>query len=159
MAKYDVEQFLNDLATTLQASLNTQIDAVTTDKADGMTLKHVDATNAYFLQTLNEKVANYDPFILYGIDKSPTDAIGPTSAKKYSITIVLTLADEGTDLKIVTRLLRYQRAMVEVLEANWDKIGDGLKLKLDELAPVAWTQQNSNANFQSIGVGIEVVLV
>jgi hypothetical protein len=155
--KYDIESFLTDLKSNLQAGLNDKLTSITDEKADGLDLKPVDAS-AYFLQTMNEKIANFDPFIFYGIEGSQTEGLGPVSAIKWTINVALILIEQ-TDLQIVARLLRYQRAMRELFEEQWADAGDAIKIKLENMAPISFKLVDSDELFRAIGISIEITIV
>jgi hypothetical protein len=69
--KYDLENLLDDIETVLKTNLNTKITQLNTEKSDAIVLRSV-PSQAYFFETLDQRVANYNPFILYGIEEIET---------------------------------------------------------------------------------------
>ncbi len=159
MAKYDIENFLSDMATALQDSstgLNSKITALNTEKNDSLTLAQV-STSAYFLQTLNDAVAQYDPFIFYGVSEVESKGIGPDTAQIYTVQVIITFADKMDPLT-GKRLFRYGRALEDFFHSKFDKIGQNRIQKITSLEPVAFTLVNSNEMFRAVGVDLEVVI-
>lgn len=157
MAKYDVEMFLSDLQSYLNSSLNTKLSAIDSEKADSITLKQVDSS-AYILQTMDGSVPNYDPYVFYGIQDIESTGIGPATANRYTIVVALILADALRDTTIAKRMLRYQRALSEVVQERYADIGDSFKAKIQNLVPIALTDMDTSNAYRGIGVSIEVTI-
>lgn len=154
--KYDIEDLASDLEAVMKNFLNPKLASLDAEKADGMTLSPVDA-NAYFFASLDGKEASYNPFIVYGIDDIATDANGSATANTITFNLALVLTDEGLDLQIVNRMLRYQRALREIFEENWSQSRNGIKLKIQSLVPVYL--KGLNATYPSRVVGLNVTAV
>jgi hypothetical protein len=159
MARYDIESFLTDLVTFLKANLNTKLAAIDTEKNDGITLKQINTTYAYMFQSMNDKIANYDPVLLYGIEDIKSEGIGPATAKTYPISIVIIVADPGTDSNMMKRILRYSRALSELLEGSWSQIGNAVKVTVSSLAPISFKLQDRSDDFRAVGVQLEVTII
>lgn len=161
MTVYDIEALLGDIETFMKANLNTKLTAISTDKNDGISLLPVDS-NGYFFQTLNDKVTNYDPFVFYGLqdidNKGGQAGIGPGTEKKYSISVMICVSDTGQDVNITKRVLRYSRALSELFETSWDRVGKSIKLKVQSLVPIPFTDINTSENFRVVGVLLEANL-
>lgn len=153
MAKYDLEALMTDIGNLMVNGFNDAILAVSADKNDGLVLKPVDP-NALYFETLNQSEIVFDPFVLYAIEKIGTDAMPGVVAENTTISVVLVLADQGTDTKIVTKLLRYGRALKELFLGSRGKIGNGVTLKIESLEPVQWRMTNDSNTFRAIGVSI-----
>lgn len=154
--KYDAESLIADLETILKADLNDKLSEITAEKGDGLELKSVDS-NAYIFQTQNDTIANYDPFIYFEISEVETLGIGPATSEKIFVTIVILVVDSGQDLSIGKRLIRYSRALKEVIEANWDKIPHTLKMSVKSLSPspFRYAFANSADTYRAVGVQVE----
>lgn len=158
----DLEVILDEIKGALQTTLNIKIAAVTAEKAASdlangisVTLKPIDS-RAYFLQTLNDAIANYDPFILYGLDDPRGFGIGPATGKNYKITVAICVSDTGQDKEIARRMFRYSRALEETIEFYFAGIKSGFKLTVESLAPTAFTLMNTTNDYRAIGVSITV---
>src|SRR5687768_14571554 len=126
-SKYDIEKLLSEMSAFMKANLSTKLSAIDTEKNDGITLAAVE-TGAYFLQHLSEATANYNPFILYGIDDIESGGgIGPATRKPYKLFVVVALTDSANDPSIIPRLFRYQRALEDLFESDWSSIAGSVK--------------------------------
>lgn len=154
--QYDLENLASDLEAVMKNFLNTKLASLDAEKADGMSLLPLD-NQAYFFATLDGKEANFNPFIVYGIDDIATDSVGPTTANTVTFNFAIVLIDEGMDLAIVNRMLRYQRALREIFEENWSQSRNGIKLKIQSLVPAFL--KGINATYPSRVVGLNVTAV
>lgn len=157
MAKYDIENLLADIQAFLQSNLNAKLSAISAEKADGVNLPLIDS-NAYFLQTFNDKNASYDPFVFYGIDKVEGDASGPYASRNYKLNVIIIASDQGQDLSMPKRMLRYSRALDEIFSENWATIGAAVKFRVTSLEPISFTMMNSSEPYRAIGVTLEAPL-
>lgn len=154
--KFDAEDILVEIQTYLQANLNTKIAEINSEKNDSITLNSV-STDAYFLQTLNDSIANFDPYILIGLDDMPSVGIGPATLKTLTFTVVLVLADTQ-DLLIGRRMLRYGRALEEIFNEGFQRILPFVSFKVNSLVPIAITSVNSNDPYRAVGVEVVTAL-
>ncbi len=155
---YDMECLCNDLKALLVASLNTKLAAIDAEKADSITLKQV-PTGAYFFQELNGRTVNYDPFLLYSIE----NISGGTEQPSYSpmlvdIAVIICVEDDGEDIAIGNRMLRYHRGLKETIEENFDKTTGGIPFVVTSQVPVAVTLLNSSTSHRAIGVKLRANL-
>lgn len=155
--RYDIESFLSDVSGFLQSNLNTQILAMNSEKNDSLTLAQI-SSSAYFLQTLNEQVAAYDPFIFYGVQDVKTEGAGPTSRKAYTVNVIVVLSDQGQDSLIAKRLFRYGRVLEDLFEKNWASLGSSVKIKVQSLVPVSFRLANSSDFHRAVGVALDFTL-
>ncbi len=156
---YDIENLLVDIKAFLVANLNTKLTAIDSDKADSITLAQVDSS-AYFFQNLSKAaVANYNPFVLYGIDEIPKQlGIGPATIKEYTLFVIVVLTDSGNDPDSLKRLLRYQRALTELFEESWNRVGGSVRFKVSGLVPIPLSLLDDNRISNVIGVNLDVAL-
>lgn len=152
---YDIDSWIADFDAFLKANLNSKITALNSEKGDAPQLLTLDS-NAFFFQTMNDAVANFDPFVFYGISDVESVATGPGIIERYLIDLIVVVVDTAQDLLIGKRLLRYNRAFKELLTSNYDKIGDGKKIKVTSLVPVSFKLANSSNEYRAIGVTLEV---
>ena len=74
MARYDLEDCLDDIEAILKAKLGAKIAAIEAEKISkgkGIDLATVQA-DAFFRQTWSDKILNYDPGIFFGIENPET---------------------------------------------------------------------------------------
>jgi len=157
MANYDIETFFDQLETFLIANLNTKITAINAEKADSITLASV-SSSAYFFLTLDEQVANYDPFIFYTIGGISSNGIGPGTGKTYLVDVALIMTNDGVDSNSRKRTLRYHRAITELFEENYANIDKRVNIKVESLEPITFAAQNDSQFYRAVGVQLQVTL-
>lgn len=156
--KIDIETVLAEVLAILTANFNTRLAAITTEKADDITLAAIDS-GAYFFQDLNGKTANFNPFVLYQVSSIETseDEMGHTLTS-LRLVVAVVLADEGQDETVARRLFRYGRALREVLEENWELPKSAAKLSIISQVPIAVALTDSSELHRAIGVTLKVEL-
>lgn len=154
---YDIEQFFDDLKSFLQSNINTKIAEINTEKADDVSMGTI-ATDAYVFQSMDSEVANYNPYIFYGLSETSTNAIRGASAVQYTASVVVVLTQTIDDDNDRKRLLRYSRVLKELFESNWSKIGTGITLEVDSLEPIAFQLVNASHPFRAVGVDLRFTL-
>lgn len=155
MKQLDPEYYILGIRDFLKANLNTAITAITTEKNDALSLPLV-SDDAYFVESLNEKTANYDPFVLVGFDDIGGEGCGPATTLHLVISAVIICADRmvSKDNDAIGQImLRYLRAFTDLFNSNFNKIFPHVKLKINSLKPIAVTT-NSNDPFRVTGVSI-----
>jgi len=155
---YDIESLLADVEAFLKADLNDVIDTINAEEADGIDLKNID-NEAYFLQELNSKVANWNPIVLYGCSNLETVPNGPEAASVISIEILIIFEDsnsnEVTSSSMMPKLaFRYTRALKEVVKNNWTQRTEAGKLYMEDLLPIPYTKLNSSKKSRATGIKI-----
>ncbi len=155
---YDIETFTDDLAVFLKANLNAKISSINSIKNDGLTLAQIES-DAYFFQTMDETVSNFDPFIYYGIQDIESQGIGPATKKRYVVVVAIIMADLAEDTKLGKRLLRYSRALEEVVTEKYSDIAsDSFKVKVSSLVPISLKLADTSENFRAVGIELEIVI-
>jgi hypothetical protein len=161
-SRYDIESLLRDIATFIAANLPAKLTAITTEKGDSLTLE-APASGAYFLQNLEKEAANYDPILVYGIeDIEPGGGTGPGTALPLKLFVMLALHDVGNDPNVVYRLLRYQRALMDIFESNWASVGNSVKFRVSGLVPIPLSflgpDREHLRNTKAVGLNLEATL-
>lgn len=158
MATYDIESFFNDLETFLVANLNTKLAALDTEKNDGISLTTL-ASNAYFFSSMGEEVANMNPFVYYDIDSmKETGSVYAATTKGFIANVIVVLSDEGNDPDIAKKLLRYQRALIELFESNFSNVCPVARIQVSGLQPISFQLRNRPCMDRAIGVSLEVTI-
>lgn len=154
---YDIENLLADIEATLKANLNTVIARIDAEKADSIVLKQI-PSSAYFFETLDQRVANFNPFILYGIEGIDTITQRGSSAQKITISVIVVLHDPQDKNPIPKRMLRYSRALKETIEENYTLTSNGISLEIQSLVPVPFQLLNSTLSYRAVGILITATL-
>lgn len=152
----DFETILDSVKIIMIDNLNNKLSEIEAEKDDDISLPEISAS-AYFLQSLDESAANFDPFIAYGIEDIETTSIGPHSAEKLFISSVIVLTDNGRD-EINRIMFRYSRALKEIFEENWQLIDSSTKININRSTVVPFKALDSSATYKAIGIEIEITI-
>lgn len=150
--KFDEEQLLVNIETILKANLNTKITAINAEKNDTIVLATLDS-NA-FAMDIDDKENNYNPYLIFMIADQTTEANGPHTAENLVINVALIVSDNGMDLKIVRRMLRYRRCLKEVIEENFRKISPCGQVTIESLPVLSFQKSSSSIASKVVGINI-----
>lgn len=157
-ARHDLEELCADVEACMRANLNTQLAIINSEKDDGITLKPV-SDGAYFFEYWQERIANFNPAILYGIeDLSNPEPVPSLMVMQIKLSISLLLSDDGLDSNIMKRLLRYQRGLIEVFERNWNAVSRSVKFAVSGTTPFPIVLENRSYPDRIIGITLEGTL-
>lgn len=152
----DSESVLSRALAIVQAGLNTKLLAIDALKNDGITLKPV-ASGAYAVVTMDSEVMNYDPFIYVGATQENGSGIGAGTDLMLIVDFVVVLLIEGGDTNVWKRLLRYQRALKELIQENFSdtQVPGGLYIESVEPRPL---DQLGSKPYMGVGIRIKTSL-
>lgn len=155
MAKYDLETFCSEIKAQLVANLNTKIAEITAEKNDTIVLRTVDA-EAYFFQSMNNKQANFNPFILYAVEDIANKTVYGGAVKSVTVQIALVLVDSGEDSDPVlqNRMFRYLRALEEVFQDSFQFATNAVKVEVQSLRPDTFPLANSIEMARVVGINL-----
>ena len=154
---YDVESLMRDIESFLKAKFNPQLLVIDAEKADGLTLAPLD-TAAYFWNWMGDQVANYNPFIFYGIDSEEPASIGPGTVRVFTIQVFVVLTDSQNDPEIMKRMYRYQRALFQIFEKDWSTVGRGVNFEITGLLPLVFSLFQTQNMHRGIGIQLKAAL-
>lgn len=147
-------QIADAIEAFIKANLNTHIAVQNSTNTYGITLKTVSAS-AYFFQTMNDAIANFDPFIYYGVaDVEAPSSEGGGTIEKITFNALLVVSDRGEDLLIGRRMLLYREAWKAMIGPGWANIHRNARMTLTSLVPVAFTEINTNHPYRAVGIEI-----
>lgn len=162
MALYDIEDFLTDVGAKISAGFNARVTAINSEKADSITLATLDfnRSDTLHMQWLQSVTVDADPFIVYGLASSvDAEGIGPATKSVFDVIISLVLADSGADANIPKKLFRYQRALSDLVHANWDTMGKTGIVKITGEQPTpAFTLFNDSRFHRAVAVSFKTVM-
>lgn len=148
---FDLESICDEIKAILVANLNTKITAINAEKNDDFAMTAIN-DDAYVFQDLNGVTQNYNPNIFYGVtDVQGEGQFGGTPSKAQFIVAVV-FSDEGSVLTPARQLFRYQRALREVFEQNFQLPESGCKLSVASQVPVEITLVNSSYRHRAAAV-------
>ena len=161
----DIEHIIGKMEAAMRnatTGLNSVFTALDAEKADGITLKPI-PDEAYFFQTMDERVANYDPCLYYEISEIANENNAHQNFKAYTVTVVI-IFDPGIEEAAVfskgtpKRILRYSRALEQFFASNWDSIKKGFTFHVQSLVPVSIQLVNSSKPLMAVGVDLRIGL-
>lgn len=133
----DAENIMFDLYNYYSTNLNTKISAITSEKADGLSLSTIDS-NAFFIFPYDDDavIANYNPIFIFSLK----DSVSIPRQRHTSVDLVFyasiftTINKNADNLESVRRLLRYSRALREVAQDASKEVGF-TELNIQEVPP------------------------
>jgi hypothetical protein len=145
VAVFDTEELLDSVRTILQANMATKLSDIDTEKADGLILDDI-PTAGYFINTIPPSL-NVNPFLIYGVQAVTPISSGPTVALAYSLFIIIGHAGLRNEVNddIQRKLLRYSRAVKEIMAEKFDSISPGFsKIEVEEFPANPEIELNNN---------------
>lgn len=152
--KYDMEALLDDVKLAMTTHFNTIVGEINTEKNDGIAIDTLNA-DAYMLQQLNGKLANWNPVCLYGVETVESTSRGPLHSSKFTLSVMIIAIDTGEEIECGKRMFRYSRALEEVFQRGWNGGSGGVKLEIKSLVPIPFTDLNSSERYRVVGVNLE----
>lgn len=158
---YDEEQMLLDIESTFKSSLNTEIDCINTEKGavpgDALYIEQI-PTDKYIFETLDSRILNYKGFfVMYGLVDTPLrEANINNYIEDVTATFQIATFDKGekTRQNTLYKLLRYRRAIKQVIMKNPDMFRSYAKPLVASLKPDAFPYDNKKIILK-IGVDIK----
>lgn len=157
MAKVDIETYLEELKLLFQDKLTAKLLAIDTEKNDGTICETVE-NSAYFLQGYHEAMTNYNRFIIYGIDSIVSNSVNGANAKKLTLFLELAITDRGMNNENIKKMLRYGRALEEIVNENFDRILGHTRFAVELLEPATFADESGGVYLKSVGVKISANL-
>ncbi len=163
MATYDGEDVLDDVIAIVQAGLSAKLVEIEAEKiAKG---KGIDGglpapeSSAYYRQSWSDKILNHSPAIFYGIEDVQTEGIGPATKEQFRIFVEVVIVDSGMDEFTSNRLLRYSRALKEVLHDKFASVAETGRIKIETVRPVSFKlDADSSEEIKVGGVSLTVAI-
>lgn len=153
----DIEGVLDNFEKILKADINTEIEAINAEKSDTITLSTV-SEGAYAYQSLDHEVLNYDPVVLFGVIDIENNNNGPVNAQNLTISIVVIAVDDTDGENMTRKMLRYQRAVKQTLEKNWQNGAIRNKIEIDSQLPARIKGLNDSQTHRVVGVEVKTYL-
>ncbi len=139
MSNRDTESLIVEVFELVKANLNTKILEIQAEKQallgdDNFDLSEID--EAAWFTSLDEEEINYDPFVYYGVANQ--ELISEHSVTATNVTLFFTVVESYHNQTSVTyfKMLRYIRALTEVVNEAFDKIGATSDLEVNAINPV-----------------------
>lgn len=158
---YDEEQMIKDIEALFKSQLNTEIDCINTEKGsvsgDPLFIENI-PSEKYIFETLDSRVLNYKGFfVLYGLIDTPIrEANTDNFIEDVTVTFQVATFDKGEKTRSNTmyKLLRYRRALKQVIIKNPDVFRNYAKPLTASLKPDAFPYDRKNI-ILTIGIDIK----
>lgn len=136
--KYDTERLLDDLLAIMKSNLNTKISEIQAEKdtllgAGNFAVPLID-DNAWF-DSLDDKTVNFDPYVYYGVNDNNVIELAGAESSEVQVFFTVVLHYNGSDASMFRKMLRYIRALQEVVGANFDAISCASNLTVSTVTP------------------------
>lgn len=157
---YDEEQMINDIETLFKTKLNAEIDCINAEKGsvsgDPLFIENI-PSDKYVFETLSSQLLNYQGFfVVWGLVDTP---IGEVQLGNFiegvTVTFQVATFDDGRRDMSTTlyKLLRYRRALKQVIMKNPDVFRNYAKPLMASLKPDAFPYSNKST---ILTIGIDV---
>lgn len=156
--RYDAESLVSDVLAIVTANLNTKLLEIDSEKADGITMFPVPAAAYFFQDFSHELAASYDVFCYYGLEDPVTDGIGPHTSENHTLYFVIMLKETAETQVFTQRLMRYSRALTEILQSGWQNNRNRCKLSISSISPTRFSEANKEGAYRAVGVKIQTTL-
>lgn len=159
--KYDLEDFVFELRDLMKEKINTKIEQISAEKdarGIGINLPLI-SDEAHFMHFWDDRILNYNPALMIGVTNIEATGNGPSTAQKYQIFIEVLIADNNLEVDenkngiIFSKIVRYSKAIKELIEENFDKFTLGNKVIIETIRPSQFTLTNSQVVY--VG-GVEI---
>jgi hypothetical protein len=162
---YDVERLLTDLKDILTTKLNAKLTDISNEKTTlgvPLDLPQI-GVDGFFFQTWDDAILNQKVGILYGLKESIADGAWSSTAEKVTLFVEVYYPNpmnEKDDGSGVRRILRYTRALKEIMQENFDENEIRSKIKVKTIAPLSFRlEQDTSADIKVGGIELETALV
>lgn len=153
MAIFDIESFRDYFLQLFLDNLDAKITQINTEKSDDITLESFEL--AQYVNDMNDKVMNYDSFILYGLlDITSILNAGAPAGLDVTMSFEIAFTNLNDSLLAETRIMRYTRALSEVVEENSSNNSQIGSIEVSQYAPITLAL-NKNSPVMKVG-GISI---
>ena len=158
---YDEENVLKDLLACFQANFSTAIACVNTVKNDSIILEDI-PLDMWSMVSLDSSVLNYRGFfIMYGfVDNNLTEVQADNWLEPVATRFEVCTFDNGERDRSETlyRLIRYRRALKDILLKNLDVLQGYSKPLIKSLEPSAFPFPGTQDFIISVGIDIKAMI-
>lgn len=134
MSKFDVESFRDYWLDLIKLNLAAKISEICAEKADGLQLEIF--TDEQWTNDLNNVVMNFDSFVLYTLNIVNPTTHGQDFSRDVSLTIEIVFANQEGGAVVESSILRYMRAIFEIVLENSQENASISDITVEELVPV-----------------------
>lgn len=144
-----METFVDDIIALLQANLPTKITDINTEKGN---FPIVNIENANYYDNIGHQVLNINQFIYYTIVDIVTNTNGHQTSLEVTLAVSVVFDNTNGD-GTIQKVLRYSRALREVLQDNFKDSSSTSRFRITEFVPID-IQLNEGSDFKMGGIHV-----
>lgn len=149
---YDLETLMYEMKDFVKERLNTEIQNINAEKSDGIEAAEI-VENAYAVQSLDNKIMNFENFVLIQTMSVEAQGSGPATLKSYSIMVMIVAGGLENNLHSMRHMFRYGRALESIFNKYWDRSNSHkIKLKVQAFPPLDYTDLNQTKRYRAVGL-------
>ena len=153
--KFDIERYRDELIKVVKDNLNTKLADINQEKGDGVYLRNI-PTTSYYNDAHDNNITD-KAYIYYGFVPIIPDDKGVPNA--VNVTMFISVVFDNTNKKNTeTMVLRYTRALKEVIEDNYKKFPSTSRLSVIQFVPEDF-ENNKGAEFKIGGVQVSASII
>lgn len=154
--KNDIEEIEQVILGIVQAKLAAKVAEINADKGDSL-LTDIDSDN--YFSDFYQSEATGSKFIFFGIEQPEAQSIGSDSAETWTIFYKIFIEQENNLSTIRSAVLRYTRALKEIINENSDLIARHCsKGEISNLTPENVEDINNDTPFKMGGIEFKITL-
>jgi hypothetical protein len=161
---YDVEDLFFEIEAIVKNNLNAKIVAVEaekTAKGKGLALEQI-ASDAFYTQTWDDNIWNKSPAVMIALDTIRPISNDSLNAQIVPIVVEIILVkgiNEAADGDTTRRILRYSRALKEIIEQNFDNNELRARIKVETIRPTSFRlEEDTSRELHFGGVELQIAL-
>ena len=158
--KCDVEIFEEDLLQLIKDEFPAKLAEIDSEKSDGIILDI--PKDAEYFNSTDDIVDNRKMAVQYGVWDGKANAIGAITAEENRYVFLVYLNDQNTVPGATRkRLLRYIRALKEILHENFRKFHYASSMDVQSIAPTetSWGENENSPVYKVGGIYIQASIV
>lgn len=151
---FDVENFRDHFLNLIKSNLAAKLAAITAEKADSIPIPNL--SEDQYAGSLSDKVMNFSTFILYHFPEITLNhqPRGSSFALNITMTLDIWVSDSEGGIVAENKVLRYTRAISEIIAENAtkDPVIGGVEL---EIFSPAFLSLSQNSQLMRVG-GVQI---
>lgn len=152
MAKFDLEDFRSLFLGLIQDNIDSKLDEIDAEKGDFTLVK---PDSSHFIHTIDSQALAFDPFIHYGFSNIETSSQAGKVRWTPTMLFAFYFLDRGDGDIAESKVLRYTRAMTEIIAENATKNAIISTVEILPLPPAIVSLADQDGSNYKVG-GIEI---
>lgn len=158
---FDGEKFFTEIVDLFKDKFNCYIGGLNNLKKKEGTDFEINEVNDYVLFDITT-IGDCSLFVSYEfIEQEPNDETTSAKSIKYTMQFLVNMVDDSTSQNelALKHLLRYQRAMIQMINANFDKYSGNDSIRIEGIPPAVYQLDDTNEYiWRNCGINISMVI-